>query len=231
MKKIALILLVLAGSIANAQQMTDKTMPQINVAGEGKIKVVPDQATITIGVNNLGADAAEVKKKNDVAVDAILKYLKSISLPASDYQTQRVYLNRTYDYTKKKYSFTASQTIVINLKDLTKYDAMMMGLVDAGANNIDGVEFRTSKLAQYESEARVKAVQQAQKKANDYASALGLKAGQAVLITDNSQAYYPVPMRSAMKFEADSSEMPRETLAIGEIEITANVNITFLLTK
>lgn len=228
MKKIALLFVALASAtFATAQVAGQKIEPQINVAGEGKIKVTPDQAVITFGVENMGSDAADVKKKNDAAIDAIIKFLKKSNVPAADYQTKRVSLNRNYDYDKKKYSYVASQTIVLTLKDLTQYDALMMGAVDAGANNIQGVEFRTSKQAQYESEARVKAVQAARKKADDYTGALGQKLGKALVVIDNTQTYYPVAYRAMTKEMA--SDMPKETLAIGEIEITANVNITYAL--
>lgn len=229
MKKIGLVVFVFVATLANAQVTQQNTQPQISVSGEGKISVTPDRADITVGIENVGADAAEVKKKNDATVDAVIKYLKSIKLPAEDYQTQRVSLNRNYDNTKKKYSFVATQTIVIRLKDITKYDAMMMGLVDAGINSIQGIEFKTSKQAQYESEARVKAVEQAKLKANDYAAALNQKVGKAITVTDNTQTYYP-RMMSAMKFESDTmAGGERETLAIGEITVTANVNISFEL--
>ncbi|ALM48124.1 hypothetical protein AMR72_03960 [Flavobacterium psychrophilum] len=228
MKKIALVLFVFVSTFASAQVTQQNQQPQISVAGEGKITVTPDRADVTIGVENIGADAADVKKKNDATIDAVIKYLKSIKLPAEDYQTQRVNLYRNYDSDKKKYSYTASQTIVIHLKDLTKYDSMMMGLIDAGVNNIQGVQFKTSKLAQYESEARIKAVADAKQKANDYAGALSQKVGKAIVVTDNSQTYYP-PMVRSMKFEAADSVMPQETLAIGEITVTANVTISFEL--
>lgn len=228
MKKIALVLFVFVSTFASAQVTQQNQQPQISVAGEGKITVTPDRADVTIGVENIGADAAHVKKKNDATIDAVIKYLKSIKLPAEDYQTQRVNLYRNYDSDKKKYSYTASQTIVIHLKDLTKYDGMMMGLIDAGVNNIQGVQFKTSKLAQYESEARIKAVADAKQKANDYAGALNQKVGKAIVVTDNSQTYYP-PMVRSMKFEAADSVMPQETLAIGEITVMANVTISFEL--
>ncbi|RWX01539.1 SIMPL domain-containing protein [Flavobacterium cerinum] len=229
MKKIGLVVFVFVATLANAQVTQQNMQPQISVSGEGKISVVPDRADITVGIENIGADAAEVKKKNDATVDAVIKYLKSIKLPAEDYQTQRVSLNRNYDYTKKKYSFVATQTIVIRLKDITKYDAMMIGLVDAGINSIQGIEFKTSKQAEYESEARVKAVAQAKLKANDYAGALNQKVGKAIVVTDNTQTYYP-RMMSAMKIESDSAAgAQRETLAIGEINVTANVSISFEL--
>jgi uncharacterized protein len=226
MKKLTFII-VLFSAIATAQ-VQQNPQPQINVNGEGKIMVVPDQADITVGVTNTGADATEVKKANDKAIDAIIKFLKDQKLQPADYQTQRVSLNRNYDYNKKKYSYVASQAIVIHLKDLAKYDALMMGLTDAGVNTIDGVTFKTSKQAEYESEARVKAVEDAKKKAADYAAALGQKAGKAITVTDNTQVIYPQVYRmKSAAYEADSAS--QETLAIGEITITANVNIAFEL--
>jgi uncharacterized protein YggE len=105
----------------------------------------------------------------------------------------------------------------------------MGGLVDAGVNNIQGVEFKTSKLAEYETQARKDAALDAKKKANDYAAALGQKTGKAIVISDSSQPFYP-PMMRAMKFESDAaSGAQMETLAIGEIEIRANVTISFEL--
>ena len=228
MKRIAMVLVVLATSFASAQ-VSDKVVPQVTASGEGKIKVTPDNAVITIGVENIGPDAAEVKKKNDATVDAVIKYLKKANIPTTDYQTQRVSLYRNYDYDKKKYNNVASQTITINLKDLSKYDSLMMGLVDAGVNNIQGVEFKTTKLAEYEAQARKDAALDAKKKANDYAGALGQKVGKAIIISDSSEAYYP-PMMRAMKFESDAAIGAQiETLAIGEIIINATVTISFEL--
>ncbi len=228
MKRIALVLFVSLSAMMNAQTLQEKQPPQINVSGEGKVFVVPDEAVITIGVENMGSDANDVKKKNDAAIDAVIKYLKGAKVPEKDYQTKRVSLNRNYDYDKKKYSYVASQTVVIHLKDLSKYDAIMMGVVDAGANTVNGVEFRTSKLAQYESEARVLAIANAKKKADDYTAALGVKTGVPLLVTDNTQTYYPVPMLQA-EFKSAADNMPRETLAVGEIVVTANVNISYQL--
>lgn len=227
MKKTILILMTVFTAAAQAQEI--KQVPQINVSGEGKIKVTPDYAIISIGVENTGADAADVKKKNDVTVDAVLKYLKGFKIAASDYQTKQVSLYKNYDYNKKKTTYVASQQITVTLKDLSKYDTLMMGLVDTGINNIQGVEFKSTKVAQYESDARKAAVADAKIKALDYAGALNQKVGKAIMVSDNSQTRYPVPMMYAMKSEAAGDAMPRETLAIGEIEITANVTISFML--
>ena len=228
MKKALLILSVLFISMSYGQEV--KQVPQINVSGEGKVKVIPDQATIAVTVETKGNNAKDVKKQNDEKIEAVLKFIKKMNLAPADYKTQRVSLNPQYDYEKKKHSYNATQTIEILLRDLSKYDELMEGLVDQGINRIDAVTFQSSKLAQYQSEARKLAMKDAKLKAEDYVSVLGQKVGRAMTISDNSQTYYPQPMYAAMKtMERSDASEPRETLAVGEINITANVTISIIL--
>ena len=205
-------------------------VPQIAVTGEGKVKVIPDQAIINVGFQNSGKDSKEVKTLNDEVVDKVIKFLKKSGIPVTDYKTNNVSLYKSYDYDKKKQNFQASQTLSITLKDLSKYDAIMMGLNDAGVNSINGVEFKSSKMEDYEREARKKAMLNAKQKAADYVSVLGQKVGKALLITDNSQTYYPQPVyKGGMLAMATDSAETRETLAVGEMEVTTNVSVTFAL--
>ena len=228
MKKALLILSMLFISMSYGQEI--KQVPQINVSGEGKVKVVPDQASIAVTVETKGNNAKDVKKQNDEKIEAVLKFIKKMNLAPADYKTQRVSLNPQYDYEKKKHSYNATQTIEILLKDLSKYDELMEGLVDEGINRIDNVTFQSSKLAQYQSEARKLAMKEAKLKAEDYVSVLGQKIGRAMTISDNSQTYFPQPMYASMKtMEMSDTRAPRETLAIGEINITANVTVSFIL--
>jgi uncharacterized protein YggE len=228
MKKSILFAICLFTVLAYSQEI--KPIPQINVSGEGKIKVVPDQVTILATVETKGNNAKEVKKQNDQQMEAVLKLVKSMNLAPADYKTKRVSLNPQYDYEKKKHSYNATQTIEILLRDLSKYDELMEGLVDQGINRIDNVTFQSSKLAQYQSEARKQAMKEAKMKAEDYVSVLGQKVGVGFTITDNSQTYYPQPVYAmkSMRTEADSAA-PRETMAVGEIEIIANVSVSFKL--
>ena len=229
MKKALLILGILLVSISNAQE--NKHVPMINVSGEGKVKTAPDQALISISIETKGTKAAEVKQENDKKMDAILKFIKKSNIAAEDFQTQRISLNPNYDYEKKKYSYIATQSVEILLKDLSKYDTLMEGLVNEGINRIDNVEFKSSKLLQLQSDARKLAIKDAKAKAEDFVSVLGQKVGKAIVISDNSQTYNPQPRMYAMKsMSMDKSESaPRETLAIGEIEIIANVSVSFVL--
>lgn len=215
--------------MSQAQEL--KQIPMINVSGEGKIKTTPDQACITISVESKGAKAVDVKKENDNKMDAILKYVKKMNIAKEDFLTQRVSLTPNYDYEKKKSEYLATQTLSINLKDLSKYDVLMDGLVATGVNKIDNVEFKSSKILQIQSDARKLAIKDAKLKAEDFVSVLGQKVGKAIVISDNSQNYNPHPvMYATMKSAAmNDGETTNQTLAAGEIEIVVNVSVSFIL--
>ncbi|MBS7231191.1 SIMPL domain-containing protein [Flavobacterium psychroterrae] len=228
MKKVVLFLTIMFMTMSYGQEI--KQIPQINVNGEGKVKVAPDQVCISATVETKGNNAKDVKKQNDEKIDAVLKFIKKMNVPTADFKTKQVALNPQYDYEKKKTSYNATQTIEIVLKDLTKYDELMEGLVQQGINRIDKVSFETSKLAQIETEARKLAIKDAKLKAEDYVSVLGQKVGKAYTIADNTQVYRPQPMYSAMKTMAmDSAGAENQTLAVGEIEVVANVSVSFIL--
>lgn len=229
MKKSAILLIVLFTTMLQAQEM--KQIPTINVSGEGKIKVTPDQAAISISLETKGAKAVDVKKENDTKIDAVLKYIKKMNIAKEDYQTQRVSLYPNYDYEKKKTSYIATQTVYVLLKDLNKYDVLMDGLFDLGINRIDNVEFKSSKIDQLQSDARKLAIKDAKAKAEDFVSVLNQKVGKALTISDNSQVNYPPRPMYEMKTMAmaDGGGAARETLATGEIELVVNVSVSFLL--
>lgn len=228
MKKLVLFLTIMFMTMSYGQET--KQIPQINVNGEGKVKVAPDQVCISATVETKGNNAKDVKKQNDEKMDAVLKFIKKMNLPTADFKTKQVALNPQYDYEKKKTSYNATQTVEIVLKDLSKYDELMEGLVQQGINRIDRVSFESSKLTSLQSEARKLAMKDAKAKAEDYVSVLGQKVGKAYIISDNSQIYHPQPMYASMKsMAADGAGAENETLAIGEIEITANVSVSFIL--
>ncbi|PBJ09364.1 SIMPL domain-containing protein [Flavobacterium sp. ACN6] len=228
MKKLVLFLTIMFMTMSYGQEI--KQIPLINVNGEGKVKVAPDQVCISASVETKGNNAKDVKKQNDEKMDAVLKFIKKMNIPTADFKTKQVALNPQYDYEKKKTSYNAVQTVEIIVKDLSKYDELMEGLVQQGINRIDKVSFESSKLTQYQSEARKLAMKDAKVKAEEYVSVLGQKVGKAFTISDNSQVYHPQPVYAAMRMkEADSMGASNETLAIGEIEITANVSVSFVL--
>lgn len=230
MKKLVVVLLLF---VAVAQAQETKQMPQITVTGEGKLKVIPDEAFITLAVENNGKEALEVKKKNDEQVAKVLQVIKRFGIAPTDFQTQQVSLYKNYDEASKKQSYVAHQTLTIHLKNLSQYDALLLEVMEAGINSIQGVEFKASQLKVYESQVRKNAMVAAKQKAMDFVSELpGQKVGKALVVSDSSFTQFPRAVFSEMKtyaMAADGIEVSEETLAIGSLEINVTVTVTFAL--
>lgn len=225
MKKTITVLLVLLTIQMMAQ---DKLQSTVSVNGEGTVKVVPDQVTIRMSVENSGDDPIALKTLNDKAIDGILQHIKRSDVEAKDVQTQYVNLNKRYDYNTKTYSYQATQTITLLLKDLTKYDALISGLMQRGINRIDGITFGSSKSDDLQSQARRNAVANAKMKAEEYAAVLNQKIGKAIQISEQGSFSPPLPMLRAQAMMM-SSDSTGETLAVGEMEIIAKIQVVFEL--
>ena len=223
MKAILILAITAMTSMAHAQQI----QPTVSVTGEGKIIAVPDEVTIRMGVQTEGKDAKTVKSENDASVDKVLDYLLNMNIPQNQVKTEYVNLNKNFDYNTKTYNYQASQTISVKLKDLSKYDKVMSGLVSSGINTINGVEFSSSKMEAYEAQARKKAVADAKEKAKEYAGVLGQNIGKALMIAEQgTSAPQPQPMYKVAMAEMDSTQ---RTLAPGELTITSKIQVSFEL--
>ncbi len=230
MKKI-LLLLFFTTLCLNAQEQQKQAF--ISVSGEGIVNVIPDQVVINIRVEHDGISAQEVKKKNDVAVNNILKFCKGMKIDKKDIHTQYLNLNKNYDYKKKKYNYKANQSIRILLRDIDRYEALIQGLLDSGTNRIDGISFKSAQLEKHKSEARKKAISNAKRKAMEYAGALQQNVGRAISISENSGSSGPrPPMYRSMQLNEMSvatTNASSETIAVGEMKVSATVHVTFEL--
>ncbi len=220
-----LILLITTGMMAQ-----NKTEPSIDVTGEGIVRVVPDEVTINIRVENTGENTKTLKEQNDITVNEVLKFLKKQKIEDKDVRTEYMNLKKDYDYNTKTYSFSANQAISIKLRDLKKYEGVMKGILDSGVNRIDGIDFSSSNKIALESQARKKAMENALMKAKEYAGVLNQNVGKAILISEFSSQNGPQPRfkQMMMSSSADGS-MESESISLGEMEIRTTINVSFLL--
>lgn len=210
-------------------QTNDTLKPLVHVSGEGEVTAIPDGVDIRVRVENEGKDAREVKMQNDQTVSEVIAFLKKEGVDAKHVQTAYVNLNKNYNYNTKEYSYTANQTLKIQLKDLARYDAIMSGLLQSGINRIEGIYFTASKMESLKQEARLAAIKNAQTKASAYAQALGQSIGKAYQISEQG-SYSPQPPVYATRMMAmDSESAGGPTIAPGELTIKVNINVSFVL--
>ena len=69
MKNLFTLLILLISTIMIAQ---NNPQPTVDVTGEGIVRVVPDEVTITVRVENTGSEVKALKAKNDQIVNDVL---------------------------------------------------------------------------------------------------------------------------------------------------------------
>lgn len=226
MKKVFIAVIMVLGMQAFAQQ---QMQPVVSVQGEGKVTVVPDEVTVRVRVETTGKEATKVKDENDKSVDAVLKFIRKMDIAQNNVKTEYVNLNKNYDYQTKTYNYQANQSISIKIEDLKNYEKIMEGLIESGINNIDGVEFSSSNIEEYRSKARKLAITNAKMKAEEYTAVLGQSVGNAISIAESGSAM-PLPQpQYKMMAMSESADASQETIAPGEITISAKINVVFEL--
>lgn len=226
--KFIIIVIVFASAFGLQAQEIINSQPQIQVIGEGIVNVKPDQVIINSRIEHEGSDAAEVKKKNDEVVNRVIKYLKSEGIPDKNIRTNYLNLNKNYNYNDKTYSYIANQAISIKLENLRDYEKILSGLLDVGLNRIDGVEFQSSRIEEFTSEARRKAVLDAKRKAEEYVAPLNQSIGKAVTITELEKNNYQ-PMYRAERLQSSADGAEQENISPGEMEVNVKVTVGFIL--
>lgn len=227
MRSFIFLFVALTGLSMNSQSLSPQPMVVVN--GEGIVKVIPDEVLIKSRVEHEGNDPQEVKRKNDEVVNKVIQYLKSQGIPEKNIQTDYVNLNKNYNYDNKTYSYVANQAISIKLNDLKSYEKIMSGLLEVGLNRIDGVQFESSKIDTYKTEARKLAVLNAKKKAEEYVQPLNQSIGKAISINEIEVNNFPPMYRVNEMMKSQSDGMEEQTLAPGEMEVSSRVTVGFEL--
>lgn len=218
--------------ISTGNLSAQNTQPTgITVNGEGIVKVTPDRVKIKARVENKAQSAKEAKEKTDKSVRQILDFLKKQKLAKEDYETDYINLDKKTDYNTKETHYHAEQSISITLHNIEDYSSILSGLMNSGINRIDGVTFEDSQIKKHQKEARIKAIENAKEKAEDYAKTLNLKVGAAQMITEsgsNSPTPRPMLMRAASYDSAEANQQD-SPLAVGQIEIIEKVEVRFAI--
>ena len=105
----------------------------------------------------------------------------------------------------------------------------MEALFEAGVNRINGIDFEVKNNAKLLQDARIAAIDDARKKALLYAVTLDQNIGKAISITETSSYGNVQPVFRAAKMLGETSD--QTTLAVGQIAVEAQINVTFELLK
>ena len=199
----------------------------VTVTGEAEISVVPDAVRVHAGVVTQGKTAREATDANSRQMNALLAALKKDGIAERDVQTSRLSINpmraqgRGMDAPITSFQTTNQVTVLV--RDTAKLSALLDKIVDAGANNIGGIDFIVTEPGKPLDKVRAAAVEDARRKAEIYATAAGGKLGRALAINESNGGPRPYP-KAAMAVR--EMAVP---IAAGEETLRISVTVTFSL--
>jgi hypothetical protein len=190
---------VLASALKNMPGATTAGEQQrntISVAGESTIDVEPDKAEVYVMVQTRAKEAKEAQDENNRISNDVIDALVEAGVAKTDIETDWFNLGPEYDWsdgTQTLIGYLAQHSLKVTTTDLTKVGDLVDTAVNAGANNIQSINFGLTKDKEKEvyNEALIRASELAQLKAQSIASAIGSRLGDLVSISESSSNYYP----------------------------------------
>jgi uncharacterized protein YggE len=228
----ALVLLILLFLFTACGGPRDTGAPRlITVIGDAEVRVAPDEAIVTLGVETWDKDLGVAKRQNDERVKKILALAKKYKIDPKNVQTDQIKIEPRYKegYRREDFiGFFVSKNIVFTLKDIVKFEEVLSTALQLGANYVRDVRFRTSKLNDYREQARTLALKAAKEKAKAMAKELGQKVGRPFAIVeeeyDNRERYQNVTRAIGSAPRGGDT-----SIAFGQISVTAKVKVSFEL--
>ncbi len=238
----ALIVGLLAGPLLNGshQPLTaraasgDSTNPEhtIAVSGQGKVTVVPDMATVSLGVTTERPTAKAAREAAAEQMTKIVAALKALGIGDEDIATSNVSLNPTYDYPANAQptirGYQLQNTVTVTVNNIDQVSDVIDNSVQAGANTVNGVSFDVKDRAAAEAKAREAAVKDARAKADTIASGLGVSITGVASVAEQVQTpiWYGGMMAAPAAGAADSAQTP---VMPGSTDVTITVQVSFLI--
>ena len=214
------------GSLANT----------ITVTGTGDSTGAPDVANIQLGIDISDPQVgAAIQKANDV-MNAVTAAVKGKGVDDKDLQTTNFNIYPE-DVTDKTTGQPTGQRIYhvqnflnVKLHDTSKIGDVIDAGLSAGATNVSGLSFSVEDTSKLEADARAKALKDAQDRAQQLASAIGVKLGKPVLVSETlgGGVITPFNASSAAGGFGGGGAPP---ISAGEQTVTIMVNVTYAISQ
>ncbi len=220
-------------------------LPTISVSGTAEIRVVPDEVQLRLAVETRDPKLDEAVKQNDTRIAAVLKFLKDSGIAAKDVQTDFIEIQPRYHRDDDVQQIVPEFYIVrrnlgIRLRKVAQFDAVLAGALRSGVNYVLGIEFKTTELRKHRDVARQQAIRAAKEKATALAEELGSKVGKPQTINEQTGGGWwgwsggynyanAMVQNVSQAAPGGGGEESDGNLAVGMINVTATVQVTFRL--
>ena len=247
------IITILAVIISIAVSRDSSTYDQntISVNGEAEVSGEPDTARFSFSISEIADTSEEAQVVVSQKVSSILDGLEDFEIEDKDVKTNSYIINPQYQWVKVDQKaqtapdgtiyypnnngkqvligYDVRQEVQLILRDLDMAGDVLTLFAQQGVENVYGPNFEIEDPDGLQEEARLKAIVDAQEKAQRLADNLGVKLGDVVSFYENEEGgYYPSPhMAREEMYAMDSVQSAAPQLPRGENDIVSRVTITY----
>jgi len=220
-----------SGNLINAANVTTSVPASgesiVSVQGEGIIRVVPDVAYVTLGVETSNKDVKVAQAANKDAMNAIMSELTKLGIKKEDIQTQSYNVYPDYRYENDKnvlIGYKVSNLVKVKIVNIDETGMILDAIAAKGSNIVHGVQFTVANDKKVYHDALEIALKDAEDKAKVMVGYFGITKLSPVSISEGTQNItYPL-----VSMERSVEDMAKATpISPGEMEICAQVSVSF----
>jgi len=211
----------------------------ISVFGTGTVSVQPDVIRMSITLSNVAQTTKKAQEEVSKMVRQVMKILKDANIEDKNINTASLTFSSEYEYTNRRILIgqRAQQSITFSIEDIADNDEKASSIIDQ-LIQINGIElnqvsYSVKNTTEYYIKSRELAFQKAEEKANQYAELSKLKIIKVLSVSDQGTQQISALSNQFRRELADemvlSASKVSTVLPIGELEITTNILVLFLL--
>jgi uncharacterized protein YggE len=235
---IALLTLPLCSARAQDSESNLRTgrivQRRLTVTGQGKVRVPPDKADITIGVVTEDRSSKSAANANAAVSQQVQSAMIRLGIAKQDIRTLNYSVQPVYaaapihpENARRPPSiqgYRVSNQVRVTVRHLTRIGDILDAATSAGSNTIESISFGLDDETAAEDAALRKAVADARRKADEIAGAAGVRI-EGVYELNEGAVHRPYPIAySRAAFGAENAATPVQP---GESTVTAEVTIVY----
>jgi uncharacterized protein len=231
------VALLIAFTTLSAQERTLTPQPNtVWIGADGKFESEPDTAVVQFNISAQEEKLQDANQRATQAAEQVRQLLRSNGIDPKDAQLGRFAVQPVYDYKnpkRKLVGYRVDTDISVKLKDFSKVGPIAEGLANMDVTSNQSISYQLDDM----DGAKVKAVEDALRRARDEANAVARSSGRTLgdLSYASVDTFEPTPIRPMMMAREAApmgvAAAPAPTAEFGaqKITVTAHVNALYML--
>ncbi|HSG27935.1 MAG TPA: SIMPL domain-containing protein [Candidatus Krumholzibacterium sp.] len=192
---------------------------EISTSGSATVSLAPDNADIHIMIITQDAKPDIAAAENARVRDRVVAVMSKLGFGKDEIITADYRVDTEYEYdrtsgARKKTGYRAVHRIKLNTGDFSRIGVIIDRALEAGATEISGVNYFSSKMDEARREALTMAVREAYGDAEAIASTLGGSLGELVELSSGGTGRPVIPMKYAERSMAAQTEVVPDELSV-----------------